>query len=144
MVVGAVVTLAIGLVVKRAVIGTYKEGEYRVWSNHGMCHQVLGPSIMAADALIVGTLHGTPWLNLWFRLLGAKIGSNVQIYGSIGHVADLIEIGDNVVIEIGAGVSPVTHSDDGLVPHTEQHTPAHPRMRAHAYKPPVRPYILGK
>ena len=99
---------------KLLLIGTYKEGEYNAWSNLGMCHSLVAPTVMAANGLVLGTLAGTGWLNVYYRLMGAKIGKNVQIYGSIG-VADLVEIGDDVIIESGAAIVPTTLSDDGLV-----------------------------
>lgn len=44
----------------------------------------------------------TPFANLLFRLLGAKLGKNVQFNSKYVYDASLLEIGDNTVVGGGA------------------------------------------
>jgi|GEM_PF-761791 len=50
---------------------------------------------------------GTPFVNLWFRLLGARIGRRVMINTTDLSDWDLLDIGDDVII--GAGAVIIAH-----------------------------------
>ncbi|MBI3322384.1 MAG: hypothetical protein HYZ94_01735 [Candidatus Omnitrophica bacterium] len=50
----------------------------------------------------------TPFAALFYRLMGAKLGLNVQINSKYGADASLVEIGDNAVI--GGHATVIAHS----------------------------------
>jgi non-ribosomal peptide synthetase-like protein len=60
------------------------------------------------NTLIMGHLRSTPYINLWFRLLGAKIGKDVFINTCELTDWDLLTIGDHTML--GAGVVIQAHA----------------------------------
>jgi acetyltransferase-like isoleucine patch superfamily enzyme len=83
---------------KWLVIGRYKPGTYRMWSNYYLRYWIVNQSLRSAGRGIF-SMH--PALEiLYFRLLGAKIGSNVTIMKSAKLAEfDLLTIGDDVRID---------------------------------------------
>jgi non-ribosomal peptide synthetase-like protein len=86
----------VALVMKWVLLGRVSEGDHclwgwfylRWWFVEHLCHFV--PN---------ATISGTPLLAIWLRLLGAKIGRDVNVGDlNIGACADLVSIGDNTVI----------------------------------------------
>lgn len=95
----------ISIAVKWLVLGRVKEGKYPLWGWYYLrwwfVKQLL--SIMPTDLM-----RGTPLLNLYYRLLGAKIGPNVHL-GSINiDVPDLVAIGADSSIGYQARLSNAT------------------------------------
>jgi hypothetical protein len=119
------ITPLIFVILKWVVIGRYKQGQYAVWSTYylrwwfiNVCRKLFGRGIWGSrnDLLV-----------LFYRMLGAKIGSGVQI-SLEADVAeyDLVTIGNNAKIEYanvrGFGVDngamilgPVTVGDSASV-----------------------------
>ena len=85
-----------------------KEGEYPV-ASLGMLRWYISNALQ----FLVGTLFGdflllTPFAALFYRLMGAKLGLNVQINSKFCADLSLLEIGDNAVI--GGHATVIAHS----------------------------------
>lgn len=87
---------------------TLKEGEYPV-SSPGALKWIL---VNALVQLVVNTFMDfmilTPFMTLFFRLMGAKVGKNVQINSKICADLSLLELEDGAVI--GGHATVIAHS----------------------------------
>jgi non-ribosomal peptide synthetase-like protein len=87
--------LLLSIAVKWAVVGRYKEGRYPVWGFYyfrwwlATRFQALSWSEMFVD---------TPLMNIYYRLMGAKVGKNCTIGTPVCAAFDLVSIGDNASI----------------------------------------------
>ncbi|MFH0917764.1 MAG: DapH/DapD/GlmU-related protein [Candidatus Omnitrophota bacterium] len=75
-----------------------QEGEYRVASLGGYRWMFINGLYMIAAITFMDFILLTPFSILFFRLMGAKVGKNVQINSKKCFDLSLIEIGDNTVI----------------------------------------------
>lgn len=93
-----IVAPLISIAVKWIVIGVHKEGLYPMWGRYHTRWWFVQKTIETAGIGVFGMFNWTRVL--YYRMLGAKIGSNVQIVlgAKLGEY-DLINIGDNVVLE---------------------------------------------
>ncbi|KAJ5551835.1 NRPS-like protein biosynthetic cluster [Penicillium sp. DV-2018c] len=94
-----------GITWKWLVIGRYKEGMYPMW---GPYHTRWWLTQKALQVCGKGMFNHWNWSRvLFYRLLGAKIGKNVTLSPStkLGEY-DLIEIGDNVVMDTATQCRP--------------------------------------
>lgn len=80
---------------KWVVIGKIKPGRYPLWGSYYF-------RFWLADKLVnispISYFTGSPTINIYLRLLGAKIGKNCYINTSAISAFDLLELGDNVSI----------------------------------------------
>jgi len=74
------------------------EGEYRIASFGIYRWMFINGLYMVAAITFMDFIMLTPFSILFFRLMGAKVGKNVQINSKKCFDLSLIEIGDNVVI----------------------------------------------
>jgi non-ribosomal peptide synthetase-like protein len=81
----------ISLAVKWGVIGRFRAGFYPLWGMYYFRWWFV-KSILAVVPRAL--LAGTPLLNLYFRLLGARIGKNVYLGTDEALAFDLLHIGD--------------------------------------------------
>ena len=95
------ILLLISIALKWLVIGKYKPGSYPLWSNYywrfwfmQQVHKLVSTEYMA----------GSPLLNTYYRLLGAKLDRNVYLGGIELVAADLITIGANTSVNDGASL----------------------------------------
>lgn len=90
--------LAFSIGAKWVLIGRYKPGEYKLWSLYywrwWLVNRIAGLSGAAA-------LSGTPLLPLYYRLMGARVGTRCTLDTVHCSAWDLIAIGDDT--SIGAG-----------------------------------------
>ena len=97
---GAAVLVGISLLAiaaKWAVMGRFRPRSVRIWSL-GYVRFWLAKTLVIANPLVL-LLVGTPWLNVYLRLLGARVGKGVLILTRhIPVCADLIAIGAGSVI----------------------------------------------
>lgn len=93
--------LAIPIVVKWLVIGRYKPGAYPLWGIYYL-RWWLVTTIEAA--VPVAYLSGTPLLNIYLRLMGARIGRNVHLASDSFAIYDLISIGDDSTINVDSNL----------------------------------------
>lgn len=103
--------LAASIAIKWLVVGRYKAGEYPLWG--GMYLRWWFVEAIQASVPI-GYLAGTPLLGWYYRLLGAKIGTNVHIGSDSLAAFDLISIGDDTCIGCDTDISGCTVEDGVL------------------------------
>lgn len=79
-----------------------REGEYPMFSLEAIKWSFVSCLYLMVLYTFVDFIMLTPFANLLFRMLGAKLGRNVQINSKFMFDASLLEIGDNTVIGGGA------------------------------------------
>lgn len=100
--------LLLSVAVKWVVIGRFRAGVYPVWSAYYVRWWFVNRVLAIAP---LDFLNGTPLLNLYYRLLGARIGSDVYIRTDNVRSFDLISIGDGT--SIGADACVLGYSVEG-------------------------------
>lgn len=79
-----------------------KEGTYSLVSVEAMKWAFISSLFLMIHYTFIDFILLTPFANLLFRLLGAKLGKNVQFNSKYVFDATLLEIGDNTVVGGGA------------------------------------------
>ncbi|MBU0533449.1 MAG: hypothetical protein KJ887_01430 [Candidatus Omnitrophica bacterium] len=79
-----------------------KEGVYPIFSLGGLKWAFASCLYLLINFTFIDFILLTPFANLLQRLLGAKLGKNVQINSKFVFDATLLEIGDNTVVGGGA------------------------------------------
>jgi non-ribosomal peptide synthetase-like protein len=105
------IMLAIPILTKWLVIGRYRSGSYPLWGSYYF-RWWLVTSIEAA--VPVAYLEGTPLLNVYLRLMGARVGPNAFLGSSNCVIYDLLTIGEDSHINAEAGLLGYT-VEDGLL-----------------------------
>ena len=78
------------------------EGEYPMFSAEALKWAFISSLYLMINYTFIDFILLTPFANLLFRMLGAKLGKNVQFNSKNVFDATLLEIGDNSVIGGGA------------------------------------------
>ena len=86
------VMLVIPIAVKWVMIGRYRAGAYPLWGTYYF-RWWFTTTIEAA--VPVGYLRGTPLLNIYLRLMGARIGPNVHLDSDSFAIYDLLSVGED-------------------------------------------------
>ena len=86
---------AFAIAFKWAVIGKIKPGKHKLWGTYYFRFWLVDKVIGICPVIY---FTGTPIMNVFLRLLGAKIGKNCYINSSSISVYDLLSIGNNVSI----------------------------------------------
>ncbi len=89
-------TLLLAVAIKWIVIGKFKEGEHPVWGGYFLRWWFVQ---RVCDLAPKEYITGTPLASLYLRALGAKIGRNCTLESLDIDCPDLLEIGDNTVID---------------------------------------------
>ncbi len=98
---GLSLILVIGLT--RTLLGLrLKEGNHSIFSWEAMKWAFISTLYLLINFTFMDFVLLTPFANLLLRLLGAKLGKNVQINSKFIFDATLLEIGDNTVVGGGA------------------------------------------
>ena len=84
--------LLISIIFKWLVIGKFKEGVYPLWGFYYFRFWLVKKCI---DITPVVLLSGTPFLAIYYRLMGMKIGKNVYLGSDRIRVFDLVSVGNN-------------------------------------------------
>ena len=79
-----------------------KEGTHEVFSLEAMKWAFIGSLYLMIHYTFIDFILLTPFANLLFRMLGMKLGKNVQFNSKYVFDASLVEIGDNTVVGGGA------------------------------------------
>ena len=79
-----------------------KEGNYPLFSWQALQWAFISSLYLMINFTFIDFILLTPFANLLFRLLGAKLGRNVQFNSKFVFDATLLEIGDNTVVGGGA------------------------------------------
>lgn len=96
-------TLIILVGVFRAALNLrLKEGVYPLVSFEAFKWAFISSLYLMINYTFIDFVLLTPFANLLFRLLGAKLGKNVQFNSKYVYDASLLEIGDNTVVGGGA------------------------------------------
>ncbi len=90
------IQLGLALAVKWLVIGRCKPGRYPLWGTYYFRFWFVQ---QVTRLFPTSHLRGMPWLNFYFRLMGAKIGRNVHLATDAFVAFDLLSIGDDTSIE---------------------------------------------
>ena len=95
-------------VIKWMVIGKFKPGVYPMWGGYFLRWWFVE---RALSLVPINYITGTPLAGMYLRLLGARIGHNVTFESLHVDCPDLIEIGDDTVIDTLAWIraSTVAH-----------------------------------
>lgn len=79
-----------------------KEGNYPLFSAEAFKWAFISALYLLVNFTFIDFILLTPFANIFLRLLGAKLGKNVQINSKYVFDVTLLEIGDNTVIGGGA------------------------------------------
>ena len=79
-----------------------REGNYPLFSLEAMKWALISSLYLMINFTFIDFILLTPFANLLFRMLGAKLGKNVQFNSKFVFDATLLEIGDDTVIGGGA------------------------------------------
>src|SRR5258708_24151007 len=103
--------LLVPIVVKWIVIGRYRPGNYPLWC----CYFFRWWLVTTIEGAVpVGYLEGTPLLNIYLRLMGARVGGNVFLGANNFAIYDLLSIGDNSSVNSDASLLGYT-VEEGLL-----------------------------
>lgn len=86
------IMMLVSIAVKWVVIGRYKEGVYPLW---GFYYFRFWFAKKFVDALPLSLFAGTPFIKLYYRMMGAKISKGVYMGSDRLRAFDLISIGKN-------------------------------------------------
>ena len=99
--VGALVTVA----AKWLLIGRLRPGAHPLWSSFVWRNELADTFVeVVAAPWFARAVAGTPLLNVWFRLMGAKIGRGVWCETYWLPETDLVELGDGATVNQGSVV----------------------------------------
>ena len=103
--------IVIPIAVKWIMIGRYRPGSYPLW---GTFYFRWWFTTTIEAAVPVGYLTGTPLLNIYLRLMGAKIGPNVHLDSDSFASYDLTTIGEDSSINADSNLLGYTIEDGQL------------------------------
>jgi acetyltransferase-like isoleucine patch superfamily enzyme len=79
-----------------------KEGNHPIFSAEAFKWAFVSALYLLVNFTFIDFILLTPFSNIFFRMLGVKLGKNVQINSKFIFDATLLEIGDNTVVGGGA------------------------------------------
>lgn len=85
-----------------------KEGEYPMHSVGALKWMLVNSLVQAVSNTFMDFILLTPFLNIFYRFMGVKLGKNVQINSKFCADLSLLEIGDRAVI--GGHATVIAHS----------------------------------
>ncbi len=94
-----VLSFGVAILGKRLLMGRLRPGRYPLWGLTYFRYWLSEKLVVLAP---VRLLHGTPWLNAYLRLLGARIGRDVFIDSLVVTAPELLVIEDEA--DLGANV----------------------------------------
>jgi non-ribosomal peptide synthetase-like protein len=104
--------LVTAILVKWLVIGRYRPGTYPLWGGYYLRWWFV---TAIESAVPLAYLTGTPLLNIYYRLMGAKIGRNVYLGAEDFAIYDLLSIGDDTSIGADSGALGCTVENGMLI-----------------------------
>ena len=87
--------LLLSIILKWIIIGRFKAGSYPLWGLYYYRWWIV--SKIQKMSFRQG-IEGTPLINIYYKLMGAKVGNNTIIDTSMCSIYDLVQIGDNASI----------------------------------------------
>ncbi|MEO6903481.1 MAG: Pls/PosA family non-ribosomal peptide synthetase [Bacteroidia bacterium] len=88
-------SIIVSILMKWLLIGKFRAGRYPLWGFYYFRFWLVKRFV---DITPLAILTGTPFLILYFKLMGAKVGKNVYLGTDRIRIFDLIDIGDNSAI----------------------------------------------
>jgi|TARA_B100000315_G_scaffold227305_1_gene234945 acetyltransferase-like isoleucine patch superfamily enzyme len=85
-----------------------KEGEYSMYSLGALKWALTNSLVLVLSNTFIDFILLTPFINIFYRFMGAKLGKNVQINSKFCADLSLLEIGDGAVI--GGHATVIAHS----------------------------------
>ena len=89
------VTMALSVAVKWVVLGRLRPGSYSLW---GLTYFRLWLVSRVTDLVPLRVLRGTPFLGLYYRLMGARVGRDVYLASDNLRAFDMISVGDGASV----------------------------------------------
>jgi non-ribosomal peptide synthetase-like protein len=96
---GTLVTLAVPVVLKWVLLGRYPSGQRYLWSFWMWRMDVVYEVELLVTTFYGSLLAGTPWLPVFYRAQGTRIGRQACIFGNSVLESDLTTIGDHVTMQ---------------------------------------------
>jgi non-ribosomal peptide synthetase-like protein len=90
---------ALPVALKWILIGRYRLGERFLWSTWMWRNELVYEADIVPFLYFSPLVNGTPWLPMYYRAMGARIGRQVCIHDANLIEADLVTIGDHVTLE---------------------------------------------
>ncbi|MCG8347081.1 MAG: amino acid adenylation domain-containing protein [Chloroflexales bacterium] len=85
-----VLSLVLPVALKWMLLGRVKEGRHKLWGSFFLRWWMVQKAISLSPHTM---FKGTPLINCYYRLMGAKIGQDAMIHTPFFHVPDLITVG---------------------------------------------------
>ena len=104
--------MVLSIIAKWTIIGRFKEGRYPLWGWYYLKFWIVKKII---DLAPVSIFCGTPFINGYYRLMGARIGKGVYMGSNQVRIFDLTDIGDNSSISRQANLLGYHVNDGELV-----------------------------
>ena len=99
------VAAALAVVAKWVLVGRMHPGTHPLWSSFVWRNELADSFVeVLAAPWFTAAVGGTPVLNLWFRLMGARIGKGVWIETHWLPETDLVVLGDGATVNSGTVV----------------------------------------
>lgn len=99
------VACLVAVAAKWLLVGRFRAVEHPLWSGFVWRNELADTFVeVLAVPWLIGSVPGTPVLNLWLRSLGAKVGQGVWCESYWLPEADLVTLGDGVSINRGCVV----------------------------------------
>ncbi|MFJ4186470.1 Pls/PosA family non-ribosomal peptide synthetase [Kitasatospora sp. NPDC089509] len=99
------VACLVAVAAKWLLVGRFRAVEHPLWSGFVWRNELADTFVeVLAVPWLVGSVPGTPVLNLWLRALGAKVGHGVWCESYWLPEADLVTLGDGVSVNRGSVV----------------------------------------
>ncbi|SHE87734.1 non-ribosomal peptide synthetase terminal domain of unknown function [Seinonella peptonophila] len=105
-------SIILSIITKWTIIGRYRAGTYPLWGYYYYRWWLVN---QFQSLVPISMISGTPLLNLYYRLMGAKIGRDVYIGTEEIQSFDLIHIGDKTSIGLSAQLLGYTIRDGNLI-----------------------------
>jgi non-ribosomal peptide synthetase-like protein len=101
---GAVAAVA-AVAAKWALVGRVRRGTHPLWSSFVWRNELADTMVESvATPWFAGLATGSPWLNLWFRAMGARVGRGVWCETYWLPEPDLVDLGDGATVNQGSVV----------------------------------------
>src|SRR5262249_52090843 len=92
-------TLAVPVVLKWALLGRFRSGERYLWSFWMWRMETVLEVKLLVMSYYGALLNGTPWLAMYYRAHGARIGRQVCILDGYVVEEDLTTVGDHAAVQ---------------------------------------------
>jgi amino acid adenylation domain-containing protein len=109
-----VVLALLALALKWLVLGRVRPGRHPVYGAYYLRWWLVTGVVNGVTTLLANQLSGTVLFNVWYRLLGARVGRRVLLDTEI-ETPDLVSLGDDVTIERETTINPATVQQGELI-----------------------------